>query len=111
MGIYKAITTDNDHLILDASKAIDKTGSIHSVTIVNKSTTLTTNIKLNVRDTVAGGNPVYTLAQFDIPPNVTLLLQEEMLMYNSKRYQLKLITLTAGGDANLDLTIKRKQRK
>ena len=92
---YLNITADATNQVL-ITKGNAK-GNIKLMRIVNTSTTLSTNINLNIYD----DTNTYSLIQTILPPSSNLELDN--ISYDSNKYQLRLTTVTAG-DATLTIT-------
>jgi len=106
MAIYKNITTDDSTATILISSGSNK-GVVNVINIVNQSATLSTLITIFLRDVITGGNPTYDIIKTLIPPQANLLLDnKQVLSFNGKQYEMKLTTVTAGGDANIDIIIK-----
>lgn len=102
--MYKNITTDDDHTIFSSGSG---KGSINFIKITNQSNSLSTLVTIFLRDVVTGGNPTYDIVKTMMPPETNLLLdQKSLLSYDGRKFEMKITTLTAGGDANLDIIIK-----
>ena len=89
MAIYKAITSATTTTLI--TKSGNTGGSIKKMTIANERNFDTTTIDLYLDD----GTNTYRIIRTDIPPKVTLVLDDN-LGFDSSIYNLKLVTSGAG---------------
>jgi hypothetical protein len=89
MGVLKNITSATTTTLITKGSNIN--GNIKKITIANERNLDTTTIDLYLDD----GTNTYRIIRTDIPPKVTLVLNDN-LSFNSSRFNLKLGTSGAG---------------
>lgn len=102
MLLYKNITADETQVLLSKGSNM---GNIKSMTITNN-LSLATDFKLFLRDVYTGGNPEYNIVNTRIPMKTTLYLDQSIVQFNSKKFEMKYTTLTSGGTTDMDIIIK-----
>lgn len=103
MALYKNITTDDNHVLVDkGDKAV-----INKMLIANKATSGNPClIKLHLYEPVSP-NRTFVLLQTYIPLHTSLIFDDKSLLsFNRREFQLKIETSVAGGDTNIDIIIK-----
>ena len=102
MLLYKNITADETQVLVGKGSNV---GNMKNMTITNN-LTIATNFKLFLRDVYTGGNPEYNIINTIIPKKATLYLDQNIVQFNSKKFEMKYTTLTDGGTTDMDIIIK-----
>ena len=108
MAKYIKYDTNSTTNVLIGKNESQQTGNISKISICNERPNGSTDVSLvsiYLHDGVAA-NDIYIIKQVDIPPSVTLVL-EDNLSFNISKYSLKInVVSTPAGAIELSIIIK-----
>jgi len=107
MAKYIKYNASNANNVLIGKNESQQTGNISKISICNErpnGSTDTSFVSIYLHDGNTS-NDIYIIKQIDIPPTVTLVL-EDNLSFNISRYSLRINVIASGTSEQLSIIIK-----